>query len=1261
MSDNEKVTKNDLHDKLWEGRDFELSHLWQRSIFLATFIVALFTIYFSVLDSFTSPDTPFENSKLEIIANENLEIEGLAKTDEAMLAIMHDEDKSIVDKPSFQLIALDVICLFGFIFSVLWICMAKGSKYWYERHENGIDAAQRNSFFNDELGKECRNEFYEALWESGNYTYIPRHGALPEADHDYRIFHLNGARFSASKINIIIGYIFVIAWAILIICNDIVVDLSTFSNNIFCTIFKILIYIFLPVLTIFICILLSWLVAFYVHRDGIISLLDFLHLIFMNTDRLNINPDQSQIIWLQHLFNENIGHNNESLRIINHIRILLRHFRDHVSDTTVKIILDEFLDAEKVDARVLRLIHNNESINGIFETGLMHRAFFPDSFIATWINPQNRSEFVIITKNRIEISMIDISGVFVINRFGKFVEHQIIETGLFADTDWPRIRAGYRYDLINDARRIHIVSKDINGRTVYMTLSFPDSISDKEFYYDPESINGNGFTKLHVEYHEIPAPEVRNEIRRVIFNANIHFVGNDGLRHGSISEASSNNKRDFDLIFIKDEKGRKMEKLFDLRNVMQDLAPADGSGRTYFADKKDLKETLKTTIRKLYPKAEIRENYKTNGRFFDFLVELDNLVYPICFQCKVADIDVKYEAGETFTVDKGTNTSTAQTNARVKYWKDISVIEDYFYNDSKKGIGYVLLVTNKELYKKPVQGEDAKGKDFSLEGKKQSVLNKYKEYNGETFKYRNTSYSFEWVNIKPKKGVPYYYVITEIRQGNDPEPVENLYETVSSVDEILAKFRDEEDLSDVLFRGQKGLNYLISPKVLRSSSIEDYEKRLFTQVISQHPDDYLALTNLERLSKMQHGEIPTRLLDVSRNPLTGLFFAVSSLHSMSDDDRTEEHEIKEKTEDMADSALIKKIEERIQTSWLMYFRGAEVKEFHSEKCRCLSALPYLSDYEKLQLRYEAIMDYLIQCYSKKIVNNLFDLKPYLEKEIIEDALRFYFTGILRHGDLKLENSLDSELKKEVKRKVSVKYHSYGVNIDKIIDAINIAFSSTNSISIGGLKFIYKFIDSFPVVIPEKSQNEAQAIRQYAYTFETDKRENGCLINPETGNFESSNLCTLYGKISIECPSFSKSFRPLDLLNGIFVNPVVNTARMIAQQGAFMLYGLSAFWDVQAFINYMCSEQRKYESYSLFESILYYLIFNDDSFLISGTSSDTGFRDEDKLIGFMKQVYNAHLYKILLSDKSRIFNELKFLGVDKATMGRSEITTAYEVK
>ena len=37
----DELTERELYQELWQGRDFEINHLWQRSVFLGAFMVAI--------------------------------------------------------------------------------------------------------------------------------------------------------------------------------------------------------------------------------------------------------------------------------------------------------------------------------------------------------------------------------------------------------------------------------------------------------------------------------------------------------------------------------------------------------------------------------------------------------------------------------------------------------------------------------------------------------------------------------------------------------------------------------------------------------------------------------------------------------------------------------------------------------------------------------------------------------------------------------------------------------------------------------------------------------------------------------------------------------------------------------------------------------------------------------------------------------------------------------------------------------------------
>lgn len=60
----EKISIKEIHETLWRCRDFELSHLWQRSIFLSAFLILCFTGYGGVLVSMFEKNDSFEYANL---------------------------------------------------------------------------------------------------------------------------------------------------------------------------------------------------------------------------------------------------------------------------------------------------------------------------------------------------------------------------------------------------------------------------------------------------------------------------------------------------------------------------------------------------------------------------------------------------------------------------------------------------------------------------------------------------------------------------------------------------------------------------------------------------------------------------------------------------------------------------------------------------------------------------------------------------------------------------------------------------------------------------------------------------------------------------------------------------------------------------------------------------------------------------------------------------------------------------------------------
>lgn len=102
---------------------------------------------------------------------------------------------------------------------------------------------------------------------------------------------------------------------------------------------------------------------------------------------------------------------------------------------------------------------------------------------------------------------------------------------------------------------------------------------------------------------------------------------------------------------------------------------------------------------------------------------------------------------------------------------------------------------------------------------------------------------------------------------------------ISSFTDALDFFHSEKekgaDSHLFLFRGHSVEDWKITPSIFRQKpDIRRFEDKIIRELVSLFPHQFSQDESMfDRLVRMQHFDLPTRLLDASKNPLVALYFA----------------------------------------------------------------------------------------------------------------------------------------------------------------------------------------------------------------------------------------------------------------------------------------------------------------------------------------------------------------------------------------------------
>jgi hypothetical protein len=94
--------------------------------------------------------------------------------------------------------------------------------------------------------------------------------------------------------------------------------------------------------------------------------------------------------------------------------------------------------------------------------------------------------------------------------------------------------------------------------------------------------------------------------------------------------------------------------------------------------------------------------------------------------------------------------------------------------------------------------------------------------------------------------------------------------------EILERYK--KDFDEIYYRGQSEEYNMVTPSISRDDGYLVNESNIFFESVKIKPNEFESLISpLEKLSKMQHYGIPTRLIDLTIDPLIALFFAAQDI------------------------------------------------------------------------------------------------------------------------------------------------------------------------------------------------------------------------------------------------------------------------------------------------------------------------------------------------------------------------------------------------